>query len=122
MAKSTKPPKPEKPAEPTKEQGPLKISPKLIANSLLQQVIESAGERSLKTKLAALMSGITGAPVTRQMVERWLHPNPEKRDHPSLGNGILLLAAFRAHQQGITDSAQLKEIIIDIKSEIKTRK
>ena len=55
------------------------------------------------TRVAEIMTDITGKPVTRQMVERWLHPDADRRGHPFLGTGLLLLACCTRLQGGAPD-------------------
>jgi hypothetical protein len=51
--------------------------------------------RPTKSAIADRLSKITGKPVTRQMVEKWLHPDPEKRTQALHGTGILLVKLLR---------------------------
>lgn len=57
----------------------------------LNHAVEFARERGRIQAIADLMTERTGDSVTRQMVSRWLNPDPDKRQQPSLGNGLLLL-------------------------------
>jgi hypothetical protein len=47
--------------------------------------------RFTKKDIAEKLSKSTDQPITRQMVERWLHPDPDKRTQALHGTGILLV-------------------------------
>jgi hypothetical protein len=71
------------------------LRPKLL-NEFLATALEWAQGQGNKTALANLMTEHAGKRVTRQMVGRWLHPDPVQRLEPNLGHGLLL-----AHCVGI---------------------
>lgn len=51
--------------------------------------------RPTKKEIADKLSKMTGQPVTRQMVDRWLHPDPKKRTQALHGTGILLVKLLK---------------------------
>lgn len=68
---------------------PEPLRPKLLTD-FLASAMEWAHGRGNKTTLANLMTEHAGKRVTRQMVGRWLDPDPVKRLEPNLGHGLLL--------------------------------
>lgn len=67
---------------------PLPISAAAIARQTVDQWAEKA--RGRPSEIAKLLSELTGERYTRQMVERWLHPDPDKRNVPNMGASIAL--------------------------------
>lgn len=65
--------------------------PEELASQALTRALEFAARAGNKTAIARAMTDLTGQPVTRQMVERWVHADPDKRHQPSLGYGIALI-------------------------------
>lgn len=65
-----------------------------LANEFLQPVIDGTTGYGQKKRLADALSEATGTPVSRTTVERWLHPDPAKRQQPLLGGGLLVRAAW----------------------------
>ena len=49
--------------------------------------------------IADRLSTLTGKPVMRQTVGRWLHKDPDKRQQPSYGFGLLLEDVVRDLQE-----------------------
>lgn len=43
------------------------------------------------TKVTARLEKLMGSKVHRQLVEKWLHPDPAKRTQPRFGVGLLLM-------------------------------
>lgn len=70
---------------------PTLYPPEELASQALRQALDFAARPGSKTAIARAMTDLTGQPVTRQMVERWVHTDPEKRHQPSLGYGIALI-------------------------------
>lgn len=74
------------------------LAPKKISAQLLGPLIQWASKGSRadcygrKVRIADRMTNACGQKVTRQMVSKWLHPNPKKRTQPVMGFGALLLA------------------------------
>ena len=54
------------------------------------------GNHGALTKLADKISDLAGGEIHRQTLGRWLHADPEKRNQPTLGAGLLLVRAFEA--------------------------
>lgn len=65
-----------------------------IASAALADLIDHANkEKNVGTKkaLAEALSARLGYKVHRQLVEGWLHPDPEKRIEPKLGLGLVIM-------------------------------
>lgn len=82
-----------------------------VAERALATAIEFARERGRIQAIADLLSEKTGESITRQMVSRWLHPEPEKRQQPSLGYGLLLLWAVK-HLEGDMQSMPANNVCV----------
>lgn len=67
------------------------LLPERVAAAALGAAVEWAKTPGRKTRIAHRLSEITGRSVSRQMVEKWLHPEPEKRREPLLGIGLSLM-------------------------------
>lgn len=69
--------------------------PTLTPDEAAQQALADASVLALNNNQSALAEMMTalGCPVTRQMIQRWLHPDPEQRMQPRLGHGLMLLWA-----------------------------
>lgn len=82
-----------KPAEePAKNQTPLLfLGPDEAAAQALDRAIEYAKGYGRMTAIADTMTLATGSCVSRQMVGRWLNPDPLKRVQTNLGTGLMLL-------------------------------
>lgn len=74
-----------------KPQKPNPIPSTRISDRALARAVEYGEGYGNITAIASRMSAITGEPVTRQMVGRWLNKDPERRQQPSFGNALLLL-------------------------------
>ncbi len=77
--------------EPQTEQ----LTPDEASVRALAEVRGYAEARGAKTDLAEKMTTLSGLPVSRQMIEKWLHADPAKRRQPLFGHAILLLLAYR---------------------------
>jgi hypothetical protein len=64
------------------------------ASEFLQPVIDGTQQFGSRIRLAELLSEEAGRPVSRHLVVRWLHNDPEKRQQPHLGIGLLLRKVF----------------------------
>lgn len=82
-----------KPAAKAASNEPIALSAVEAANQALQPALTYAAPGGKHSAIAASMALLTGQKVTRQMVGRWLSPDPEKREQPRLGYGIMLLWA-----------------------------
>lgn len=51
----------------------------------------AAEEKGRKPLIAAAMSEATNKLVRRQLIDRWLNPNPARRESPRYGVAIVLL-------------------------------
>lgn len=69
----------------------MKITAEQASAQALEMVIEWAKERGNKPALATLMTEVTSDEIQRQMIGRWLHPDPKEREQPRLGMGLVLL-------------------------------
>jgi hypothetical protein len=79
---------------------PEPLRPKLL-NDFLAPALTWAMAQGNKSALATMMTKHAGKRVTRQMVGRWLHPDPSRRLEPNLGHGLLL-----AHCVGVLQNQQ----------------
>lgn len=52
------------------------------------------GNHGALTRLAAKISEIADGEIHRQTLGRWLHSDPDKRNQPTLGAGLLLARAY----------------------------
>lgn len=52
------------------------------------------GKHGALTKLAAKLSELAEGDIHRQTVGRWLHSDPNMRNQPNLGAGLLLVKAY----------------------------
>lgn len=79
--------------KPNSKQQPATLSPSAAANQALIPAFEYAATGGKHSSIADAMTRLTGQPVNRQMVGRWLNTDPEKREQPRLGYGLTLLWA-----------------------------
>lgn len=56
------------------------------------------------TKLTQEMQRLTDTPITRQVVSRWLHTEPEKRQEPKLGAFLVMEQALKNLQGAGSDA------------------
>lgn len=86
--------------------GPIALTALEAANQALTPAIEYAAPGGKHSAIAIAMTMLTGQPVNRQMVGRWLNPDPAKREQPRFGYAIMLLWAVelcrRAEASGAT--------------------
>lgn len=68
-----------------------------LADSHIEPIIAwTEAERGRKSALVrAVQEAAEPAPPTRNLVEAWIHPDPEQRKNPTLPNGLLLLKVAR---------------------------
>lgn len=59
----------------------------------------AAQNRGTIIRLTLAMTRRSGHPVRRHQVERWLHPDPERRTEPLLAAGLLLIEEGRKLMQ-----------------------
>jgi len=52
------------------------------------------GNHGALTTIADAISKLAKGEIHRQTVGRWLHADPEKRNQPTLGAGLLLVKAY----------------------------
>lgn len=79
-------------------------TPKQRSDAFLEPIVKGClARRGMKKQLAAALSKRTGEPVPRERVERWLKTDPEKRQQPLLGSGLLLMEEFAAVINGLED-------------------
>jgi hypothetical protein len=52
-------------------------------------------ERGAMKKLTEKLQALSGEPITRQTICRWMHRDQEKRQQPSYGWGLHLEAAYQ---------------------------
>lgn len=72
-----------------------RMTAKQRADAFLEPIVKAAlARRGMKKQLAEALRKRTGEPVPRERVERWLKTDPEKRQQPLLGSGLLLLEEF----------------------------
>lgn len=65
---------------------------KAVSDTALQPLIDFVNaENGRKAQLARLLGEAMGTEVHRQLVEGWVHPDPNKRVEPRMGLGIILL-------------------------------
>lgn len=70
-------------------------TPKQRSDAFLEPIVKGClARRGMKKQLAAALSKRTGEPVPRERVERWLKTDPEKRQQPLLGSGLMLKEEF----------------------------
>lgn len=68
------------------------LDPDQLADNAIQPVIKKIADgKTTHSEIAAAMTESTRKSVTRQMVGRWTHPEPEKRDEPRLGAALALI-------------------------------
>lgn len=80
-------PKPKKPPE----HPLLFLNPDEAAHQALAKAIEWAQGYGRMTAIADTLTLATSSCVSRQMVGRWLNPDPAKRVQTNLGTGLMLL-------------------------------
>ena len=76
----------------------MKKAAKQRANEFLQPVIDDVNgpdSYGAKSELTEDLENVTGEPVGRHKIERWLHPDPERRVQPGLGSGLLLVETWK---------------------------
>lgn len=72
-----------------------------IANEVIGPAIDYAAKnRGTMGALAERLSARLGYKVHRQLVQGWLHPDPERRIEPKLGLGLVILAECRGMMEG----------------------
>ena len=59
--------------------------------NLLPLIKYAAKNKGTMTIVADRLSKLTGKKIVRQMVERWLNEDDNKRDEPRLGIGLYLI-------------------------------
>lgn len=69
------------------------MKPEALTALVIDPIIAwTAEKRGRKTALvAACQRVVPGA--TRQLVESWINPNPDRRGQPNLGNGLMIMQA-----------------------------
>lgn len=55
-----------------------------------------------KAELAERMTAVLGYKIHRQIAEGWVHPDPEKRVEPKLGQGLVLMHVAALMMKGRT--------------------
>lgn len=64
---------------------------KVSETALAELIIHCNANPGAKSELALKMTEAVGYTIQRQVVEGWMHKDPEKRVEPKLGMGIVLL-------------------------------
>lgn len=71
-------------------------TPEAASAAALKPLIDHAQKhRGTIIELADVMSNRTGQKIYRQSVEKWIHPEADKRIEPKLGIGLILIEEGR---------------------------
>lgn len=85
---------------------------KLVADTALGPLIEHVNKTpGAKADLTRRMEAILGYEIARQVVEGWVHPEPDRRVEPKLGLGIILLRVASDMLDGGEHALDLRAVI-----------
>jgi hypothetical protein len=98
------------------------LTPREIANQALDEFAAYAMEPGIKPRIAERLEAVTGQTFARQQVARWLNPDPEKREIPNLGAGLLLALVINEMQHGGEDIGTNRQIVFSLSFKPKRKK